>query len=369
MCYGNLTPKTQSGKVVTMLYALFGVPLMLMCLSNLGSLLAGTFQFAYSHKCCSSCGHQGNHRSNAQKQQHHCLYDKQRTPSCSQYQRRPSRAPSYSSCQQQNKNDSIPPPPLVTCTINPRGSGRLIQARPRPRPLTPEVRKLLTECAEYTLAQESPSPDPGATRILRELKDPEAGVVAEEDEGQDEEEDVEADDRDDGDIEHWCASATIHDTPSRVPLIYRPHVEPHLHKRPPTPPPRHSRPDSNSSDQNTEDQQKVQVPVTIVLLVLVLYICLGAIVFSAWEGWTFLDGAYFCFVTLSTIGFGDMVPGKSLKSTDTQHGQLQLVACCAYLLLGLVLIAMSFTLVQEEVLVKCRQVAYFVGILKKVEPH
>jgi len=52
--YGNLAPKTPEGKIVTMVYALFGVPLMLLCISNLGSLLAGTFQFAYSHSCCSS---------------------------------------------------------------------------------------------------------------------------------------------------------------------------------------------------------------------------------------------------------------------------------------------------------------------------
>lgn len=107
------------------------------------------------------------------------------------------------------------------------------------------------------------------------------------------------------------------------------------------------------------------VPVALVLLVLLGYICLGAAVFAAWEGWTFIDGAYFCFVTLSTIGFGDLVPGKSFQGTDTQNGQLQLVACCGYLLFGLVLIAMSFSLVQEEVVSKCRHVARYVGLLKQ----
>ncbi|XP_026684902.1 outward-rectifier potassium channel TOK1-like, partial [Diaphorina citri] len=51
------------------------------------------------------------------------------------------------------------------------------------------------------------------------------------------------------------------------------------------------------------------------------YICIGAGVFAAWEEWSFLDGAYFCFVTLSTIGFGDLVPGKSFQRTDTQASQ------------------------------------------------
>ncbi|XP_068085592.1 potassium channel subfamily K member 18, partial [Anabrus simplex] len=65
--YGNLAPKTPEGKLVTMLYALVGVPLMLLCLSNLGSLLADTFQFAYSHACCmAQCG-----RPPPPPQQHH----------------------------------------------------------------------------------------------------------------------------------------------------------------------------------------------------------------------------------------------------------------------------------------------------------
>lgn len=58
--YGNLAPRTPEGKVVTMLYALVGVPLMLLCLSNLGSFLADTFQFAYSHACCKPCRNGGS---------------------------------------------------------------------------------------------------------------------------------------------------------------------------------------------------------------------------------------------------------------------------------------------------------------------
>ena len=56
-------------------------------------------------------------------------------------------------------------------------------------------------------------------------------------------------------------------------------------------------------------EKRVRVPIFVSLLTLVLYIMLGAVLFSMWEKWEFSVAAYFCFVTLSTIGFGDYVPG------------------------------------------------------------
>ena len=54
----------------------------------------------------------------------------------------------------------------------------------------------------------------------------------------------------------------------------------------------------------------VAVPIVVTLCVMTIYIFLGAIVYSYWEGWPLPDSAYFCFVTLTTLGFGDMVPGQ-----------------------------------------------------------
>ena len=46
--YGNLTPSTDLGKLVTMLYALVGIPLMFIYMANIGTVLASSFKFLYS---------------------------------------------------------------------------------------------------------------------------------------------------------------------------------------------------------------------------------------------------------------------------------------------------------------------------------
>jgi potassium channel subfamily K protein len=52
------------------------------------------------------------------------------------------------------------------------------------------------------------------------------------------------------------------------------------------------------------DYRKVTIPISVTLSLLSSYLILGAVLFSQWEEWELLDGAYFCFVTLATIGLG-----------------------------------------------------------------
>jgi len=107
----------------------------------------------------------------------------------------------------------------------------------------------------------------------------------------------------------------------------------------------------------------IRVPIPIVLGFVACYVMVGALLFQWLEGWTLSDSAYFCFITLSTIGFGDFVPGKAL-GYKTKTAQLKLVASSLYLLFGLAVLAMSFNLVQEEVVLKCKAVAQYVGLIK-----
>ena len=103
---------------------------------------------------------------------------------------------------------------------------------------------------------------------------------------------------------------------------------------------------------------------------MVSYICGGAVLFGEWEGWSFLDGSYFCFITLSTIGFGDIVPGDSLEGDGEAALELlpgvnlQFVFCSMYILIGMAVIAMCFNLMQEKVVVGITSFGKKLGLIK-----
>lgn len=171
-----------------MLYALIGVPLMLLCLSNLGTLLAETFQFAYSHACCYACAKDYDRRHREPT----CDYELHYQPQCKHQNATYDKVKAVPELPKKVAVPVVPPtPPTVQVPVAPRSPR--IHNRPRPpKPLTPEVRKILTECAEYSVAQES---DPAAAKLLQELqKDPEAGNTSAADDGDEEEEDDELED-------------------------------------------------------------------------------------------------------------------------------------------------------------------------------
>jgi len=50
--YGHIAPKTPVGKIVTIFYAIIGIPITVICWSNIGDAMAHAFRFCYWKICC-----------------------------------------------------------------------------------------------------------------------------------------------------------------------------------------------------------------------------------------------------------------------------------------------------------------------------
>lgn len=225
--YGNIAPKTNWGKLVTILYAIFGIPLMFLYLTNIGNILAKSFKYVYGRIFFRR--RLGDQRRGRQQQ-------------LEQYQ------------------------------------------------------------IHHIMLQDATSPNAGANSIVDSSTLIRNKLNS----------DLTKDDLDDEGVTNYT-------------------------------------------------KPRVTVPITLCLSIIAGYICGGAAIFSVWEGWDYLDGSYFCFVTLSTIGFGDLVPGDSVVTDEGT--QEKLVICSLYLLAGMALIAMCFNLVQEEVVFKLRKIGRSLGLV------
>lgn len=116
----------------------------------------------------------------------------------------------------------------------------------------------------------------------------------------------------------------------------------------------------DESDDDDDEAQNKSVPIWLCVLLVVSYIVGGAYLFRQREKWSFLDSAYFCFITLTTIGFGDFVP----EQRSASHQSDAIAICSFYLLFGIALLMMSFNLVQEQVINSVKNVARRLGILR-----
>ena len=94
----------------------------------------------------------------------------------------------------------------------------------------------------------------------------------------------------------------------------------------------------------------ILAPICLCLCMMIIYIIIGALVLYKLEEWPLLDGIYFCFMSLSTIGFGDLTPGLRKESTAT------LWFCSVYIMSGMALTAMCFNVLHEEIMHRLKHV-------------
>ncbi|XP_014370713.2 uncharacterized protein LOC106720510 [Papilio machaon] len=115
---------------------------------------------------------------------------------------------------------------------------------------------------------------------------------------------------------------------------------------PPLPPkPGTLRPDpENATDPDTpapsvfEIDDEFNLPISVAITILAIYIIIGALAFNVWEKWDFFESFYFVFISMSTIGLGDLVPDHPMF----------MMASILYLIFGLALTSMCINVVQVK---------------------
>ncbi|XP_050690699.1 TWiK family of potassium channels protein 18-like isoform X8 [Eriocheir sinensis] len=80
------------------------------------------------------------------------------------------------------------------------------------------------------------------------------------------------------------------------------------------------------------------LPISLALFILLVYITIGCVIYKMWEEWTYFEAFYFIFVSMTTIGFGDYVP---------DHPAFMMMTT-VYLIFGLALTAMCINIIQEK---------------------
>lgn len=102
---------------------------------------------------------------------------------------------------------------------------------------------------------------------------------------------------------------------------------------------------------NFEIDDEFNLPISIAIFMLVVYILLGALIYCVWENWPFFDSFYFVFISMSTIGFGDIVPDDPAC----------MIVSIVYLVFGLALMSMCINVVQEKLSVTFKKASSKLG--------
>lgn len=112
-----------------------------------------------------------------------------------------------------------------------------------------------------------------------------------------------------------------------------------------------------------EEPSNIQIKTTMIVFIIMALLLLSLAGFAhAYEGWTFFEGFYFAFITLSTIGFGDFVPLHPAATMN--HGGLHTIVFTIltfiYITIGLAIV--SSALLSISRLFECKDPSGFMKI-------
>ncbi|XP_032168753.1 potassium channel subfamily K member 18 [Mustela erminea] len=241
--YGHIYPVTRLGKYLCMLYALFGIPLMFLVLTDMGDILATLLSTSY------------------------------------------------------NRFQKLPffPPPLR------RWCSRLLCRRPATKPAAEAVPRIVIDAQE--LPGPKPGPCPSAPSSNTDL------------------------------FERLLARETQNTLPPPPRAVERSNSCPELVSG------RLSYSVISNLDQVGRQVEKLDVPLPVIALLVFAYISCAAAILPIWEKQLDFENAfYFCFVTLTTIGFGDTV---------LEHPHFFLFFSI-YIIIGMEIVCIAFKLVQNR---------------------
>ncbi|NXU63819.1 KCNKI protein, partial [Horornis vulcanius] len=255
--YGNTYPVTRTGKYLCMLYALFGIPLMFLVLTDMGDILATVLSKTYKK---------------FRKIQTKILASKFCSGStCCKRKELKSRA----------QSKIVINEPLAIMEVLKSQSG--MKQRP--------VRYHNVELFEMLIAKDSENTQPARNKSM----------------------------------ERWssCPELAREKTVSRV-------IE--------------------NFDKIGKELEKLDVPILLMVLVIFVYISCAAAILPKWEKkMDFQEAFYFCFITLTSIGFGD---------TKLEHPKFFLFFSL-YILIGMEIVFIAFKLGQDRLIALYKKVISF----------
>ncbi|NWV14150.1 KCNKI protein, partial [Ptilonorhynchus violaceus] len=255
--YGNTYPVTRIGKYLCILYALFGIPLMFLVLTDMGDILATVLSKSYNE---------------FRKLQSKILASKLCSGStCSKRSELKSRA---------HSKIVINEPLTIMELLKGQSS---VKQRP--------VRYRNVELFEMLIARENEHTQPARNRSM----------------------------------ERWSSCPELAREKKMSQVI-------------------------ENFDKIGKELEKLDVPIVLMVLVIFVYISCAAAILPNWEkNMDFQEAFYFCFITLTTIGFGD---------TQLEHPKFFLFFSL-YIIIGMEIVFIAFKLGQDRLIVLYKKVISF----------